>query len=321
MEKKEKKWNRKERRKGERRRPGGGRPPFVERRKGERRKGWTGIVSGGKRDLLKEKMVAFIGCGNMGSALLKGVLKSGVISSDRVLVSDVRSELLDSIRRSVGVSTTENNKEAVQKSDIIVLAVKPQVIEKVLSEIKDVMTREKIIISIAAGITTGFIEEALGKEVPVVRVMPNISSLVGTGVTGVSLGKYADEEEEAIAEELFRGVGIVVKVSEDMLDAVTALSGSGPAYIFHIIEFLVEAGIEMGLSEEIARTLVAQTVIGAGRMVMEGEESPRVLKEKVASPGGTTEAALKYLEEKGFGKILIAAVREAARRSKELSRG
>lgn len=321
MELNNKKWKREKRRKGERRRLGGGRPPFVERRKGERRKDWSGMVPEEKRDLLREKRVAFIGCGNMGSVLISGTLSSGLISKDKVLVTDIRPERLEYIREREGISITEKNREAVEKSDVIVLAVKPQVIGKVLSEIRDVVTGDKVIISIAAGITTGFIEEALGKEVPVVRVMPNTPCLVKTGASGISPGKYAGEEEETIAEEMFRGVGIVVKVPEQMLDAVTALSGSGPAYIFYIIESLIEAGMEMGLSEDDARKLVSQTVLGAARMFVETGESPQVLRAKVTSPGGTTEAALKYLEEKGFQKILIAAVKEAAKRSKELSTG
>lgn len=322
MKQNDEKWLKKERRKGgERRRLGGGRPPFVERRKKERRKSPYNMVAEEKRNLWKEKRVAFIGCGNMGSALISGILGSGLISKDKVLVTDIRPKRLEYIRKKEGVSTTENNREAVDKCDIIVLAVKPQVMERVLSEIKDVVTGDKLIISIAAGITTGFMERVLEKEVPVVRVMPNTPALVKTGASGLSPGKYAGEEEETIAEQMMRRVGIVVKVPEEMLDAVTALSGSGPAYIFYIIESLIEAGMEMGLSEDGARKLVNQTVLGAVNMVMETGESPQVLRHKVTSPGGTTEAALKYLEEKGFQKILIGAVKEAAIRSKELSKG
>jgi pyrroline-5-carboxylate reductase len=321
MKQNNEKYKKEKRRRGERRRPGGGRPPFVERRKGEKRKDWFGTVPKQKTNLLREKRVAFIGCGNMGSALISATLRSGLISMDKVLVTDVRPERLNYIKEREGISTTEDNREAVERSEVIVLTVKPQVMGKVLSEIKNVVTGDKIIISIAAGITTGFIEETLGREVPVVRVMPNTPALVKTGASGISPGKYAGEEEETIAEQMMRGVGIVVKVPEQMLDAVTALSGSGPAYIFYVIESLIEAGMEMGLSEDAARTLVGQTVLGAAIMVMETGESPEVLRAKVASPGGTTEAALKYLEEKGFQKILIAAVKEAARRSKELSTG
>lgn len=322
MEQNDEKWMKEKRRKGgERRRPGGGRPPFVELRKGERRKNSSAMVPKEKKNLWKEKRVVFIGCGNMGSALISGILESGLISKDKVLVTDIRPKRLEYIREKEGVSTTEDNREAVEKSDVIVLAVKPQVIGRVLSEIKDVVTGDKVIISIAAGITTRFIEKALGKEVSVVRVMPNTPALVKTGASGLSPGKYAGEQEEAIAEQMMRRVGIVVKVPEEMLDAVTALSGSGPAYIFYIIESLIEAGMEMGLSEDDVRKLVGQTVLGAVRMVMDTGESPQVLRAGVTSPGGTTEAALKYLEEKGFQKILITAVKEAAIRSKELSTG
>jgi len=322
MEQDDKKWMKEEKRKrGERRRPGGGRPPFVERRKRERRKDLSSMASEEKRNLWREKRVAFIGCGNMGSALISGTLVSGLISRDKVLVTDIRPKRLDYIREKEGVSTTESNREAAEKSDVIVLAVKPQVMGMVLSEIKDVVTGDKVIISIAAGITTGFIEKALEREVPVVRVMPNTPALVRTSASGLSSGKYAGEQEEAIAEQMMSRVGIVVKVPEEMLDAVTALSGSGPAYIFYIIESLIEAGMEMRLSEDDVRKLVEQTVLGAVRMVMGTGESPQALRAKVTSPGGTTEAALKYLEERGFQKILIGAVKEAAIRSKELSTG
>lgn len=322
MEQNDEKWMKEKRRKGgERRRPGGGRPPFVEHRKGERRKNSSAMVPKEKKNLWKEKRVVFIGCGNMGSALISGILGSGLISKDKVLATDIRPKRLEYIREKEGVSTTEDNREAVEKSDIIVLAVKPQVIGRVLSEIKDVVTEDKIIISIAAGITTGFIEKVLGKEVSVVRVMPNTPALVRTSASGLSPGKYAGEQEEIIAEQMMSRVGIVVKVPEEMLDAVTALSGSGPAYIFYVIESLIEAGTEMGLSEDDVRKLVEQTVLGAVRMVMDTGESPQVLRARVTSPGGTTETALKYLEEKGFQKILITAVKEAAIRSKELSTG
>ena len=322
MEQNDEKWMKEKRRKGgERRRPGGGRPPFVEHRKGERRKNSSAMVPKEKKNLWKEKRVVFIGCGNMGSALISGILGSGLISKDKVLATDIRPKRLEYIREKEGVSTTEDNREAVEKSDIIVLAVKPQVIGRVLSEIKDVVTENKIIISIAAGITTGFIEKVLEKEVPVVRVMPNTPALVRTSASGLSSGKYAGEQEEIIAEQMMSRVGIVVKVPEQMLDAVTALSGSGPAYIFYVIESLIEAGTEMGLSEDDVRKLVEQTVLGAVRMVMDTGESPQVLRARVTSPGGTTETALKYLEEKGFQKILITAVKEAAIRSKELSTG
>jgi pyrroline-5-carboxylate reductase len=321
MELNNKEWGIERRRGGDRRRPGGGRPPFVERRKGERRKSQSTALAEKRKDSLREKRIVFIGCGNMGEALVSGSLRSGLISRDKVLVTDIRPERLEYIKKKEGVSVLENNRQAVEQSEVIVLAIKPQVMGKVLSEIKDAVTGDKVIISIAAGITTRFIEETLGREVAVVRVMPNTPCLVKTGASGISPGKYAGEEEEAIAEQMMEGVGIVVKVPEEMLDAVTALSGSGPAYIFYIIESLIKAGIEMGLSEEEARKLVAQTVLGAGRMVMETEESPQVLREKVTSPGGTTEAALKYLEGKGFQEILISAVKEACKRSKELSTG
>ena len=217
MKRNEEKWMKEERRKGgERRRPGGGRPPFVEHRKRERRKDSSGMVPKEKRNLWREKRVAFIGCGNMGSALISGTLGSGLISKDKVLVTDIRPKRLEYIREKEGVSTTEDNREAVEKSDIIVLAVKPQVVGRVLSEIKDVMTGDKVIISIAAGITTGFIEKALEREVPVVRVMPNTPALVKTGASGISPGKYAGEQEEAVAEQMMRRVGIVVKVPEEI---------------------------------------------------------------------------------------------------------
>lgn len=279
--------------------------------------------------MLTNKKIGFIGAGNMGLALIKGLLKKELLEPQNIIVSDLDEKKLQIANCKLQVMVARNNKEAVEGSDIIILAVKPQDIGEALKEISNCFPAlslsasgglSKLVISIAAGITTGYIEEHLEKGIPVIRVMPNAPAFIGEGMTAISLGRFAGEEEERITEEIFRGVGETVKVREELIDAVTALGGSGPAYIFAIMESLVEAGVKEGLSPHLAQRLVGQTVLGAVRMVMETGERISVLREMVASPGGTTEAALRVFKEKGLGEILAEGVRAAAKRAKELSK-
>ena len=272
--------------------------------------------------MIKNKKIAFIGAGNMGQALVKGLLKKGIIESRDIMVSDLDKEKLR-VAGELGVTIAKDSGEAVEKGEIVILSVKPKDIEGVLKGIagvfKPAVPPFPLIISIAAGITTAYIEERLGKDIPVVRVMPNTPALVGEGISAVSRGRFASELEEGIAEEIFRAVGDVVKVREELMDAVTALSGSGPAYVFAVMENMVEAGIKEELSPELARRLVSQTVLGAVRMAMETGEELSVLRKMVTSPGGTTAAALQVFKRKGLGEILAEGIKAAAKRAEELS--
>ena len=276
---------------------------------------------------IKDKKIGFVGAGNMGRALIKGILKKGLVESQDIIVSDLDKDKLRVISE-LGVTIARDNKGVVAESDIIILAIKPKDMGKVLKEISGPLQGlsspasgkfPKLLISIAAGITTGYIEERLGKDVAVVRVMPNTPALIGEGITAISRGRFAGDEEERITEGIFRGVGETVKVKEELMDAVTALSGSGPAYVFAVMEGLVEAGVKEGLSPDLAQRLVNQTVLGAVRTAMETGESLSALREMVTSPGGTTEAALKVFKEKGLERILAEGVKAAVKRAKELS--
>ncbi len=264
---------------------------------------------------LQNKQIAFIGGGNMAEAFVRGLLKAGAAKSAQIIVTDIRPERLEYFAKAFGVATLTDNTEAGMQADIIVLAVKPQQMKTVLGH---VFPAGKLFISIAAGIPTQQIESALSGQPRVIRVMPNTPALVGAGAAGICPGTYATEADLQAAELLLRSVGICVRVEESQMNAVTALSGSGPAYLFYFTETLIQAGRDAGLDPELARQLAVQTVLGAAKLMGSTDESPAELRRKVTSPGGTTEAALKVLSAQ-LPAIMTAAVQAAAKRGQELA--
>jgi pyrroline-5-carboxylate reductase len=268
---------------------------------------------------LRNKTVAFIGAGNMGEALISGLLAAKTVPSSRIIAADVRAERREVFMSSFGVQTVDDNVEAVKAADIVLLAVKPQQMSEVLAGVKSVMSGSKLVVSIAAGVTTARIERELGGKARVVRVMPMTPALVGAGAAAVAKGAYATNDDLASAESILGAVGIVVRVEEKLLDAVTALSGSGPAYIFYVTEALIRAGVTAGLDEALAKKLAIQTVFGAAKLLVDSGEEPESLRRKVTSPGGTTEAALKVLSEGRLVELFTEAIRAAQKRSRELS--
>jgi len=274
----------------------------------------------GGRNMLKRKKISFIGGGKMGSALIKGILSRNLIAPDKVTVSDVVMEQIEGLRTTFGVLATKDNKKAVRDADIIILAVKPQNMAEVLEEISGSIDKGKLIISIAAGISTGFIEEYLKKGARVMRVMPNTPALIGEGAAAITRGSHATDEDFSLTRHIFEAVGIVVAVKEDLMDAVTGLSGSGPAYGFVIIDALADAGVNMGLGREIALKLAAQTLLGAAKLCLKGDKHPAELRDMVTSPGGTTIAGLQAMEEGKLRATMMAAVQAATLRAKELGR-
>lgn len=275
----------------------------------------------GLSSALSGKKLAVIGAGAMGSALVQGLLQSGKVKPEQIVASDIDKSRLEKLQ-SVGVNTTTENKEAVKQSDIILLCVKPQTMSDVLADISQVVDPSRhCVISIAAGIPISQIESALPEGTPVVRVMPNTPAQVLAGASAVALGANAKEEHRKIAHEIFSAVGSVVDVPEKLMDAVTAVSGSGPAYIFVFAEALTDAGVNLGLPREIAFKLVAQTLLGAAKMLLETGKHPAELKDMVTSPGGTTIAALSVLERRAFRGSVIEAVAAAFQRAKELAKG
>ena len=267
------------------------------------------------------KTIGFIGGGNMAQALLTGILKAGLYHANHIWVSDVRLEQLDVLKDIYGIHTTADNKELTAQADVIVLSVKPQVMGDVLAGIAGTLKEGTLVISIAAGITTNSIREKLG-DVQVIRVMPNTPALVGAGTSGL-YNLSASEENLNTALDIFASVGRAVVVDDEkLIDAVTAVSGSGPAYFFLLMEEMIKAGVELGLTAETAKTLVLQTAKGAALLAesaQEQGEDPAVLRQKVTSPGGTTEAALKTFSKEGFEAIVTKALRAARDRGRALS--
>ncbi|MDI6784880.1 MAG: pyrroline-5-carboxylate reductase [bacterium] len=270
--------------------------------------------------MLKDNRIAFIGAGNMAEALMRGILFSKLVKPSVIIASDALGSRVEHISRRVGVQATRDNQEAIKDAGIIFLAVKPNMIDTVLSEIGTLVTKEQMIISIAAGISIARIEKQLANKVPVIRAMPNTPALVLEGATAICAGSYASKAHLETAQQLLGSVGKVVVVTESVMDTVTGLSGSGPAYIFMVIEALADAGVKEGLMRDVAQLLAAQTVLGAAKMVLQTGEHPAALKDKVASPGGTTIAGIAALESAGLKKALIQAVSAATARSKELSK-
>ncbi|PLX86631.1 MAG: pyrroline-5-carboxylate reductase [Desulfuromonas sp.] len=261
--------------------------------------------------------IGFVGGGNMAEAILKGLLK-GTLPVSRVMVADPSDERRHLLKERYGVEAVIDNREAVKACDLVVLAVKPQLVGEVLSGLAKAFSGSKLLISILAGVSTASLEEAFDGSPRVIRAMPNIPALVGEGATAVCPGRYASTDDLLTARHLFEAVGTVEAVGEQQMDAVTGVSGSGPAYVFTVIEALADGGVQEGLPRDAALALAVQTVLGAAHLVRESGEHPAVLRDRVCSPGGTTIAAVKVLEEKGLRSALMDAVSGAARRSREL---
>ena len=263
--------------------------------------------------------VAILGAGVMGEAVLAGLLAAGRAPAD-IVVSDGRPERVAELRDRYAVEVSDNA-GAAERADTILLVVKPQDIPTVLDDIADALTPGKRVISLAAGITTASIEARLPAGAAVVRVMPNTPALVGEGMAAIAPGANCAEEDLVAADDLLAVTGKVVRVPEEQMDAVTAVSGSGPAYVFLLAEAMTQAGVKLGLPQETASALAVQTVVGAAKLLKETKEAPGVLRERVTSPGGTTAAALRSFEENQLREIVATALESARDRSRELARG
>jgi pyrroline-5-carboxylate reductase len=279
-----------------------------------------GGQGGGEREeqMLKGKKIGVVGGGKMGGALIEGMISKGMVGAASLTVADKDEKRLGELVKAFGVRVTTDNRDAVRGADLIILSVKPQNMADVLSELAGEAAPEALFISIAAGIATSFIEERLGKGVRVVRVMPNLPALIGEGAAALAPGAITTQADLELARQIFTAVGIAVDVEESLIDAVTGLSGSGPGYAFLIIEALRDAGVRMGLAGDVALKLSAQSLLGASRLCLKGDKDPAELRAMVTSPGGTTLAGLKVLEEGHLRATLIAAVEAATRRSAEL---
>ena len=269
--------------------------------------------------MLQEKKIGFIGSGNMGEALISGLVLSKAAKPENIICSDISKDLLKNIQNKYNVSTTTDNIEVAQKSEIVIFATKPQILGSVLKETAGALDQSKLIISIAAGVPLAAIASGLQKELRLIRVMPNICAFVKESATAIAAGEFASEKDVAQARAIFDSVGKTVFIQENVLmDAFTGLSGSGPAYIFTIIDAMADGGVKMGLSRKDSLFLSTQTVLGAATLLLKSQEHPGQLKDRVASPGGTAIAGIHTLEQGGLRNTMINAVESATKRSKEL---
>jgi pyrroline-5-carboxylate reductase len=267
------------------------------------------------------RRVAFLGGGKMAEALISGLIRSGGRTADEIMVTNRREERAQELAGKYGIAATLDNAEAVRWADVLVLMTKPQDIEALLHQIREHVRPRDRVISFAAGVRTSFVEKQLPDDVPVVRVMSNVPVMVDEAMSVISAGRSAGEEHLAIAEELLSTVGKVLRLPEQHLDAVTATSGSGPAYFFLLAEAMIEACILLGLSRDVATELIIQTMLGSAKMLRDTGTHPVELREMVTSPGGTTIEAIRHLEEAGVRAAFLNAIDAARKRSEELARG
>jgi len=264
-------------------------------------------------------LVAVLGAGVMGETVVSGLLRAGR-QPDELMLSERRPERATELRERYGVEVV-SNVEAAAKADTLLLVVKPQDMADLLDEIAPHLSGATLVVSLAAGITTAFVEARLPSGTPVVRVMPNTPALVDEGMSAISRGAHCDEDHLLEAEQLLSATGKVLRVPEKQQDAVTAISGSGPAYLFFVVESMIEAGVHLGLPRTTASELVVQTVVGSAKLLRETGEHPTVLREQVTSPGGTTAAAVRKLEDHKVRAAFLTAMEAARDRSRDLSAG
>jgi len=262
--------------------------------------------------------VGFLGAGKMATALARGFVQAGLTKAEQIIASDPVEAARSAFAKDVGAKITGFNPDVLKSAAVVLLAVKPDQVADVLKEVRSHFTEKHLLISIAAGVTLTKLESGLGGGARVIRVMPNTPALVGASATAYALGKNATTEDGRLAQKLFSSVGVAFQLKESLLDAVTGLSGSGPAYIYTIIEALSDGGVAVGLPREVATRLAAQTVLGSARMVLETGQHPGALKDMVTSPGGTTIEGIHELEKGGLRNALMNAVRAATEKSKKL---
>jgi pyrroline-5-carboxylate reductase len=271
--------------------------------------------------MLKGKTLGVVGVGTLGEAIVAGLLRDGALGAGEVLGSVAHEPSLARVRERLGIRATLDNREVVRGRDLVLLAVKPQNMDMVVREVADLVEPGQLVVSVAASVTTAFVEERLKRPVPVVRAMPNTPCLINCGMTALARGRHAGADHLKMAEALFMSVGEVTFVDEQLMDAVTALSASGPAYFYVVVESLAEAGVKLGIPRNLSTLLAAQTMLGSARMVLESKAHPALLKDTVTTPAGCTIDGLMELEDGKLRVTLIKAVVKAAERARELVHG
>ena len=266
------------------------------------------------------KKIGFIGAGNMASAMIGGIVKSKLVDAKNIIASDLNETSLENIKNKCGINTTKDSKEVVKNSDIVIVAVKPNVYDIVLNEVKELIDNKKIIVTIAAGKTINSVENVIGKDKKIIRTMPNTPALVNEGMSALCKNENITDEELKLVQEIFSSFGKAEVVSEYLIDAVIGASGSSPAYVFMFIEAMADAVVAAGMPRNQAYTFVSQAVMGSAKMVLETGKHPGELKDMVCSPGGTTIEAVKTLEAEGFRNSVIKAIDDCIKKSKEMSK-
>lgn len=279
------------------------------------------VAQEAKDESLKKLRVAVLGAGKMGGILLQAFLKQQMLDPEQLLATVAHEERASALSAQWGVNVSTDNRAAVEAADVVLLGVKPFQVPALMEEVKPALTVKKLLVSFAASVKTGAIEEAAGMDVPVIRAMPNTPSMLGAGIAALCRGKHVTEAQMAIASRMFEAVGRTVIVDEKHMDAVTGLSASGPAFIYIILESLAEAGVKVGLPRDIATLLAAQTAFGSAKMVLETGYHPALLKDAVTTPAGCTIDGILELEEGGLRVTLIKAVMRATERAKALAAG
>jgi pyrroline-5-carboxylate reductase len=270
--------------------------------------------------MLRDKIIGFIGAGSMAEAMISGIVASKIVPAENVIVSN-RSNVnrLNELENKYGVRAVVKEDLAMEELDIIVIAMKPKDIDSALATLRDKLKPTQLLLSVLAGISTGYIEEGLNPKQPVIRVMPNTSSMIGESATAISTGTNVGMDHVIDAKEILGTIGKVYSINEKQMDVFTGVAGSGPAYFYYLMEHMEKTAKEAGLDQEVTRDVVAQTILGAAKMLLTNHEEPESLRKKVTSPNGTTAAGLEALRENGGGTAISAAIKGAARRSKEIS--
>lgn len=264
------------------------------------------------------KKIGFIGCGKMASAIIRGILSSKFMKPSDIMASEVMEEIASIQRKTLGIDVITNNTEVAKKSDVIFLATKPQYIKQVLEEISSEINSKKLIVSIAAGVSTNTIEEVLRENIPVIRVMPNAPAVILEGMSGISTGRYATEEHTEFVQQLLSNIGKCIVVSEDKIDVLTAISGSGPAFFYQMINEMAKAGDKLGLDYKNSLLLAAQTAIGSAKIMLESDLSAEELIKNIATKGGCTQVGVSYLEEQDFSTLIFETIKKTSEKAKVL---
>ncbi len=262
--------------------------------------------------------IGFIGCGHMASAIIKGILSSGFFSADAVIASEMSEEFAQNKAKELGINVITDNKILAKSCDVIVLATKPNAITEVLTGIKNELSAEKLIVSIAAGVSTKTIEEAAGSEIAVIRVMPNAGAMILEGMSGIVRGRFAKDKQVEFVKELFSKIGKCIEIEEDKIDVLTAISGSGPAFFYKTINEIARAGEKLGLDYEKALLLSIQTAIGSAKIMLESDLTPEELVDRIATKGGCTEVGVNFMNEQNTSKLFYELIKQTAQKAKGL---